>query len=294
MPAAGRKNLFFAVNAGDNTISMLSLNLDGTLELLTNVDSGGIRPISVAAAGNVVYVLNAGMTNDGGAMAANISGFKIMGKKLSPIAGSTQPLSAPNPNPAQIQFSPDGKVLAVTEKGTNAIDVYTVTGDIASAPVTTPSAGQTPFGFDFTASQKLIVSEAWGGQAMMSSTSSYSIGANGALMTVSGAVASTRTSACWLVVAGDYAYVANATTNDITGYKVAADGTLTLLNANGVTGQAGKAPVDEDVTDANDFLYVVNNGDDSFSIFQINADGSLTKKPDFVGLPATATGIVAR
>ena len=39
---------------------------------------------------------------------------------------------------------------------------------------------------------------------------------------------------------------------------------------------------------------VVNNGDDSFSIFQINANGSLTKKPDFVGLPATATGIVAR
>jgi len=284
------QNLFFAVNAGDHSISMLSLNLDGTLQLLSNVASGGERPISVTASGSLVYVLNAGVAGTAG----NISGFKVVGTSLTPIANSTQPLSTANPNPAQIQFSPDGKVLVVTEKGTNALDTYTVTGDIATGPVIKPSNGQTPFGFDFSANQQVIVSEAWGGQAGMSSTSSYSVSANGDLTTVSGAVPTTRTSACWLVVAGNYAYVANATSGDITGFNVAADGTLTLLDANGVTGQAGKAPVDEDVTDGNDFLYVVNNGDHSFSIFQINANGSLTKKPDFFGLPSTASGIVAR
>jgi 6-phosphogluconolactonase (cycloisomerase 2 family) len=284
------QNRFFAVNAGDHTISMLSLNLDGTIELLSNVDAGGIRPVSVTVAGSVVYVLNAGTAPDAG----NITGFRITGNDLAPIANSTQPLSAPNPNPAQIQFSPDGKVLAVTEKGTNIIDTYTVTNDIASAPIVTPSGGQTPFGFDFSANGQLIVSEAWGGQMTLSSASSYSIDANGMLTPVTSAIPTTRTAACWLVVAGNYAYMANAQTNDVTGFNVAADGSLTMLDATGVTGQAGMAPVDEDVTDGNDFLYVINNGSDSFSIFQINADGSLTKKPDFAGLPATATGIVAR
>ncbi len=174
------------------------------------------------------------------------------------------------------------------------LDSYTVTGGVASAPTTWPSAGQTPFGFDFSANMQVIVSEAWGGQAGMSTASSYSVGAAGALTPVVSALPTTRTSACWLVVAGDHAYMANAMTNDITGFTVGADGALTLLDPSGVSGQAGKAPVDEDVTDDADFLYVVNNGDHSFSIFQINADGSLTKKPDFLGLPSTVSGIVAR
>lgn len=186
------------------------------------------------------------------------------------------------------------KALVVTEKGTNMLGVYTMSADLPTGPLTKVSSSQTPFGFDFSANSQVIVSEAWGGMAGLASTNSYSLDATGVLTAVSGAVPSTRTSACWLVVAGDYAYVANAMTNDITGYKVAADGKLSLLSANGVTAQAGKAPVDEDTTDDNDFLYVVNNGDHSFSIFQINADGSLTKQPDFVGLPSTASGVVAR
>jgi 6-phosphogluconolactonase len=285
------QSLFFAVNAGDNTISMLSLKPDGSIELLSNVDSGGVSPISVTVFGSVVYVVNAGRAAD--SVAANISGFKIMGKNLSPIAGSTQPLSAANPGPAQIQFSPDGKTLVVTEKGTNVIDTYTVAADVAKGPTVKASSGQTPFGFDFSA-DKLIVSEAAGGMAGMSSASSYSLGADGVLTTISGAVPTTRTAACWVAVAGDYAYVANAGSMDVTGFKVGADGSLTLLDATGVTGQAGNGPTDEDVTDGGDFLYVLNGQDDSFSVFQITGNGSLTKKPDFHGLPATATGIVAR
>jgi len=285
-------NRFFAVNAGDSSISMLSLTPDGTLELLSNVPSGGERPISVTVSGSVVYVLNAGVVANG--TAANISGFSVVGDNLTPIANSTQPLSAPNPNPAQIQFNPDGNVLVVTEKGTNMLSTYTVEADVASGPTVKVSAGQTPFGFAFSANGHAIISEAWGGQANQSSASSYSVGANGFLTTVSSALGTTRTAACWVAVAGDYAYMANAGSSDITGFHVAPDGILTLLDADGVTGQATAAPVDEDVTDDNDFLYVVNNGSHSFSIFQIEADGSLTKRPDFIGLPSTASGIVAR
>lgn len=286
------QNRFFVVNAGDSSISMLSLEPDGTLALLSNVPSGGERPVSVTVSGSVVYVLNAGVVDNG--TQGNISGFKIAGTDLMPIADSTRPLSAPNPGPAQIQFSPDGAALVVTERMTDVLSTFTVQADIASGPIVHASAGVTPFGFDFSANGQVIVSEAQGGMAGLSSVSSYSLGLDGALTPVTSAIATTRTAACWLAVAGGYAYVANAQTDDITGLQIAADGGLTLLDADGVTGLAGDGPIDMDVTDESDFLYVVNNAADSFSIFQINADGSLTKKPDFVGLPSTASGIVAR
>jgi 6-phosphogluconolactonase len=49
-----------------------------------------------------------------------------------------------------VQFSPDGGLLVVTEKTSSTIDVYVVGKDgYAAAPVSSPSAGGTPFGFDF-------------------------------------------------------------------------------------------------------------------------------------------------
>ncbi|HVY47754.1 MAG TPA: beta-propeller fold lactonase family protein, partial [Minicystis sp.] len=282
----------FAVNAGDDSISMLKLELDGTLTLESNVPSGGVHPVSITSHGDVVYVVNAG--NAASVAPGNIAGFKVQGDALVPIDGSTKPLGAANPAPAQIQFTPDGSALVVAEKGTNALDAYTVAADVASGPVTTASAGQTPFGFDFTPDGHLVVSEAWGGMAGQSSVSSYSIDASGALTAVTPALPTTRTAACWLVVSNGFAFVANAQTNDITGLAVAADGGLSLLDPSGVAGQAGMAPVDEDVTDDGAFLYVVDNGSHALSVFAIGADGSLTKKPDFVGIPSTASGIVAR
>lgn len=59
---------------------------------------------------------------------------------LHPIAGSTRPLSGPHPNPAQVQLSPDGEQLLVTEKGvltdpsTGHIDIYYVASDGSSTP----------------------------------------------------------------------------------------------------------------------------------------------------------------
>lgn len=42
-------NLVYAVNAGNNTISAMRLNLDGSLTSLSTVASGGTRPISITA-----------------------------------------------------------------------------------------------------------------------------------------------------------------------------------------------------------------------------------------------------
>src|SRR5207302_1359279 len=86
-------------------------------------------------------VLNAGGSG-------NITGFTVGAQgDLSPIAGSTRPLSGSAVGPAQIQFSSDGGLLVVTEKATNKIDTYTVDQDgLATGPNTQNAAGVTPNG----------------------------------------------------------------------------------------------------------------------------------------------------
>ena len=115
-------------------------------------------PVSLTSYKDWLYVLNAGGSG-------NISGFAV-GKNgaLSPLAGSTQPVSnggvGAAPALAQIAFSSDGSTLVVTEKSTNLIDTYAVENGVASAPVPHPAAGLTPFGFAFDRHGHAIVSEA--------------------------------------------------------------------------------------------------------------------------------------
>lgn len=284
------RNAFFAVNAGDDSISMLSLRTDGSLALVSKVPSGGVAPLSVTVSGNFVYAVNAGSA----ASPANISGFTISGGGLVSIADSIKTLSAPQPAPAQIQFTPDGAYLVVTEKGTNMIDTFPVTAGVAGARTSQASVGMTPFGFTFSAGKQLVVTEAFGGGAGLSAATAYGIGANGQWTPANGSVPSTQTAACWVAVAGTHAFVTNTGSNTVTTYNVAADGKLALKTASGVDAQTGRTPGDVAVSPAGDVLYTRNTTDHSLSVFTIAADGTLTKKPDFVGLPTFAQGLVVR
>src|SRR5215218_2642238 len=179
--------LLFAVNAASNTITSFAVN-GASLTRIGSVASGGTLPISLTTHGDLLYVLNAGGTE-------NITGFTISSSGvLSMLAGSSRPLSGTGVMPAQVGFDPSGRWLVVTEKGTNRIDTYRVesTG-YASAPIVNPSAGVTPFGFAFNQKGVLIVSEAFGGAVNASAVSSYTLGGNGALHVVSASVPTTET-----------------------------------------------------------------------------------------------------
>ena len=82
-----------------------------------------------------------------------------------------------------------------------------------------------PFGLTFDKSGRLQVAAASG------SAATYRIERSGALTLVSGPVANGQTATCWSVRIGDYLYTANAGSNTITGYRIAADGSLSLLDA---------------------------------------------------------------
>ena len=272
--------LLFAVNAGSNSISEFAVRSDG-LKLVAGTDSNGATPISFAVHKNLLYVLDAG--------SASITGFRIDGEgRIAPIAGSTQPLLGTGP--AQVAFSPDGASLVVTEKTTSTIDTFRVVHGVAQPGGSSPSAGATPFGFQFDSLGRAFVSEAAG------SASSYAVDAGGAHV-ISGAVATHQGAPCWLVVTpnGRFAYTANAAAGTISGFAIARDGSIELLAPSGVSGSfgAGSHPLDEAVSADGRYLYVLVDGHHTIGGFRVNADGSLTALGEVGTLPAGSVGLAA-
>ena len=278
-----------AVNAGSNDVSAFARR-GGHLTLADRESSGGEQPVSVAAWGRLVYVLNA---SGGG----NITGFRLRHDgDLVPIPGSTRPLSAANPGPAQIGFAPDGRHLVVTEKATNTITLYDVGLDgIAGPPQPRESVGKTPFGFAFDERAHLLVSEAFGGATDASALSSYRIGRQDRLVTLSGSVATTETAACWVAVSPDgrFAYVTNTGSGSVSGYRVHPRGRLSLLDPDGVTGQTDAGPIDLAFAQGGRLLYTLNGGSHSISGFEVRSDGGLSAFPAGGEVPVGANGMVA-
>lgn len=52
-------------------------------------------------------------------------------------------------------------------------------------------------------------------------------------------------------------------------------------------------PLDAAVSSDGKFLYVIDANDHALSTYAVNADGSLTRHPDVLGLPASAEGLAA-
>ena len=146
----------FAANEGGNSISVLKRTATG-LTAVSTVSSGGTLPVSITVSGNLVYVLNDGVS---GSSNASITGFTFNNSTgvLTPIANSTQSLSAPSPTaPAigpiapQIQFDNTGHVLLVTETGTSLIDAYTINPNgTPSQALIQQSVGSSPFAIAVT------------------------------------------------------------------------------------------------------------------------------------------------
>ena len=293
---AGDGEWLLAVNAGSNDISVFVVDSEaGTLRLTDRKPSGGQHPISIASKNGLMYVLNAG----GGVGASdNISGFRLTGHgRLVPIPGSTAPLSTANTGPAEIHFGLDDDELFVTEKNTNRIDVFQLgeSGSIHSSR-TFSSTGSEPFGFSISRiADAILVSNAAGGVANASSITSYRFN-DGALGVRAGPVATNQTAACWVFTtrSGSFAYTTNTGSGSVSGYSIAADGTPTLLNSDGVTAVVGKGPIDAGFSLGDRFLYVLNSGDHTVSAFSVQSNGTLTAIGTTVGLPAGANGLAAR
>lgn len=285
---------FFAVNAGDSSISMLAIGADGELTALATVPSGGKLPVSLTVSGGTVYVVNQG---DPAAtpVGASITGFTVKGDALEAIPGSTQPLSSTGDvHPTDIQFTPDGGYVVVAERNLSKVDTFKIVGGVAQPGNFQASAGMQPFAFAFSPEGFLLVAEVGTGAAGASSVSSYAISDAGVLTNITPHLATLQSAACWIVMAGGHAYIANAASANITGIDVAETGALALHDSSGITAQTGTGAIDLAVSPDHGYLYSLAGGTHEIHIFEINADGSLTAQPTLSGAPQFAAGLVAR
>ena len=290
-------SLLFVVNAGSNDVSVFAVKKKG-LELLDRESSGGKVPVSVTVNQNLVYVLNAGGNVDA---SDKITGFVVNGEgKLSQLSDLTRPLSAAVTFPSQIKFTPDGRVLVVTEKATNVIDTYTVgKSRRATGPIVTPSAAPTPFGFYLSNRNQLFVSDTRHDAPGAGALSSYLVSGDGSLRVISSAVSSNQTLACWTVVSNDgrFAYSSNSGSSTVSLFPInKRDGSVTIAK----TFQSLFTPTDLSFSLDGRFLYVLNTdltpqGTPGIGVFRMNElDGSLIPLPGVSGLPGTIDGLVAR
>ena len=279
-------SLLLAVNAGSNTVSAFRVQ-DDRLRLVGLVPSGGDFPASIAVHGNLVYVLNAGG-------AGIVQGFWIGRDGLRPLHDSARSLGLANTtprnfltSPGQVGFTPDGRKLIVTTKGSgSAIDVFRVgpDGRLSGRPVVNASATPVPFAFTFDPSHGLVV-----GEAGTSSVTTYTIDDDG---TLAGAqsLSDEQTALCWIQAVDGYYYVANTGSNTLSAYRIDSAGRPSLVTHTGVVAATEAGPIDLTAPSEGGFLYGQTGAAGTVDEYRMNPDGTLGKLGAVTGLPPGIEG----
>jgi 6-phosphogluconolactonase (cycloisomerase 2 family) len=276
-----RHQLLYAVNAGSGTLTVFAVHGD-RLVLTQRIASGGDFPVSVAAHGDQVFVLNA---LGGG----SIQGYLRVGGRLVAVPAWHRALGlgtdASTPftgTPGQIGFTPDGTRLVVTTKNaTNAVDVFPLglLGTPAAHPVVSAEPGTVPFAFAFDPAGHLDVVHAGTG-----SVGVYRVGPDGRLTTLGEAVTG-QAASCWITASGGDLYVSNAGSATVTGYRTAPGGTLTDLGETAT----GAGTVDTAASSDGHFLYAQTGAAGAVDAFRTEPDGTLTRVGS-VAVPGGAGG----
>jgi 6-phosphogluconolactonase (cycloisomerase 2 family) len=258
----------FAVNAGSNTITSFAVAGDKLIRRQI-VGSGGTFPVSIAARGDLVYVLNA---RGGG----SVQGYLNLGGYLVRIPSWNRALGFnPNPSPeftstpAQIGFTPGGSQLVVTTKGdSSSIDVFGVDRfGLSAIPTVTAVPGAVPFGFTFDRGAHLVIAEAG-----TNAVATFTIHPDGTATQL--AVQPTGQAAtCWVVADGGHLYASNAGSGSLSVFGDAGNGAL----ASQGTAATDPGTVDAAVTPNGADLYVQAGASGSVDEFAVTTSGSLVK-----------------
>jgi 6-phosphogluconolactonase len=281
-------DVLLVTNAGSDDVTSFSVE-GGRLTQLDRVSSGGSAPRSIAVHEEHVYVLNTGGE-------PGIAGFTLDGGQLVSIPHSARSLGAGS-DPAQIAFSPNGRVLLVTDRASDSIHAFAVNGDgVVQSIVTHRSSGATPYGFDVTADGVLVVTEAAGAQVGKASASSYRLDGSAGLSPVSGAVGNTRSEVCWAVISSDgrTVFVTNFGDGTISTYAIGEDGSIELREAVAATTVDGEPGIrDEALSSDGRYLYALHADTGRVFGWEVSAEGTLAPVGSANGLPLTAAGLAA-
>ena len=293
----------FVTNAGDGSVTSFRLQEDG-LEFVNRVRARGHSAISVTVFGTLVYVLyeGSGEAGDPPVMRYDtISGFQFgSGGVLRFIRNSTRILDRTQLTaPAQIGFNKSGTILLITEKATNMLTTYRmISGNRPSfSSRKRPSAVPTPFGFEFGDRDYVFITEANGGARGV--TASYRVDrASGEVSSLVDLIEQGNAT-CWTVLSSDQTigYSVNTGSNSVSPYRINFNGTLEpfFRQVPNASVNTGSAPRDAVLTQNNQFLYVLNNGDGQIDGFRVSRNGRVSGQTITpVSVPNSVTGIISR
>jgi 6-phosphogluconolactonase len=287
--------LLFAVNAGSGNITVFNVHKSAALGFLSKTPSGGAQPSAIAQSGGLVYVLNSGG-------AGSLVGFHLdNGGQLRQIKNSTAFLTATTTGGASLAFSPDGQFLVVTERIANNIDVFHVQADGTLSPIvinSNPAPGT--FSVAFAPNGAAIVSETGAANATNGSAiSSYKINPDGTVTAITHSLPTFAVGNCWNAITpdGTKVYVSNSGSDNVSGFNIGKDGTLTPIGGTVVgNNPSGSHNVDIAVSADGKFVYTINSQSGNIGVFAINQqDGSLTSLGQAGDLPKSVgfNGIAA-
>jgi 6-phosphogluconolactonase (cycloisomerase 2 family) len=235
--------IVYTANETSNNISAFTVGTGGAL---TFVPSSGLNPnpapvgtspraVSVSSNGQFLYVANS--------VSNNVTAFTIGAGGVLTLV----PPTGPNPNPVSvgttpngITVSPNGQFLYVANSGSNNVTAFTIGagGVLTLVPATGPNPNPVPVG---TTPNGIAVSP--NGQFLYvansgtSDVTAFTIGAGGVLTPVSStlgnpnpvSVGGTTPNGITVSPSGQFLYVANSASNDVTAFSIGGGGVLTFV-----------------------------------------------------------------
>ena len=281
-------------DAGSNQISVLRIGFDGVPHLVSVASSGGVQPVSIAVAHDLVYVANAG------AGGTNVTGFFLAPwGVLYPLPHSSAPLPEGS-GPGDVVIDPTGHRVAVSLVNTSEIASFAVGFGgrlFAAAGSPIPAQGLGPFGSEFrpTNPSQLFVSNAHNGTGL-GTVSAFNVSFTGVLSSIGASpFADEQTAPCWVEISHDgrFLFTTNTASGTISRYAITPGGTLVLLGSTEF-GTVGGGAVDLRLSPDGKTLLVNGSKAGVVASFAVSG-GNLTEFASSpVSLPtgAAAAGIV--
>jgi 6-phosphogluconolactonase len=267
-------NFVYVANQGESDISLFKA--DSQSGLLTEVlprTPSGIFPSSLAldSAGAFLYVANQASNN--------ISVYSINASNAALTAISGSPF-ATGPSPTRLRVSPSGKYLYVLGSDLGTISVYAIVSGVLQPIAGSPFAvGPTPSSFAIDSAEHYVYVT----NTSTSTVSVFAINAtSGALTAIplspfntTTTVSSTTPVDVAIGTSGQYLYVLNSSTANISEYSIAGNGVLTLLSGSPAT-SSGTGPVFILYDPSGNFLYAGDQTSNTIDVFSVASDGILT------------------
>lgn len=258
----------YAVNAGSNSISVMAIREDGSLEALgAPVASRGVEPSSLALNGDLLYVANKG----DGATPPNYTGFRVNADGTLGRIKRRIELSLGD-DPTQILFNRAGDKLIGMRLGGRIIDCYTVVrqnGRLRPLSQLGNQAGPFAAAFNPVNDSQLVVSD-----VRLPGAVSYTVTEQGQVNQITAVSNAPDRAACWIAIHnnGNQVWIANTGSSTLSLYTINNAGALTLIG-NHSTLAFGRAPFEIVLDKASQFLYELNTRAGSQSIHVLRVTG---------------------